>query len=109
MSRWSGKIGFVDEKETSVDSGIFEPVPIEKQHYGTILRETKKYQGGYAVNDNVVVTNRISFVCSQYSIDNVHNIKYAEFNGRMIKVKSYNIERPRIILTLGGVWNGVTA
>ena len=109
MARWSGKIGFVEEKETSVNSGIFKSVPTEKPHYGTIVRESKKFQGGYAVNDNAVVTNRISFVGTQYAIDNVHNIKYAEFNGRMVQIKSYNIERPRIVVTLGGVWNGVTA
>lgn len=110
MSRFYGAIGFeLDQRETA--PGIYESSTVEERNYSGMLHKNfRKFEStANGVNDNMVLENRISIVCDNYMADNWPMIRYAVCNGVKWKVERAEIKRPRIFLTLGGVWNGHTA
>lgn len=107
MNKWFGKIGFVDTVE--IRKGVYKNQVVEKQFYGDVLRNSRRYENGQSVNDDVNISNQISILADSFAIDHIHAIKYIEFHGALWKVSSIDIQMPRLILTIGGVWNGETA
>ena len=59
-----------------------------------------------STNDNLNINRQISIVADQFAYDNIGFIRYAEFMGSKWKVTSAEPQQPRIVLTLGGVYNG---
>ena len=81
---------------------------IEFPYYGDVIRKTRRLESGDGLNDNVIVGNSISIVADQYAVDNFYNIKYVEWVGERWIVTTVEVQRPRLVLTLGGVYNGPT-
>lgn len=108
MARFYGMVGFeTNQRET--EPGIIKPFMEEKPYYGKVLKNSRRWEGNeQSTNDNVILSNRISIVCDAYMNDHWPTIKYLRWNNVNWAVTSMDIERPRIILTLGGVWNGNT-
>lgn len=104
MGRFCGKVGYV----VTVDSGdgIWQEESIERKYYGDWLRLYGKYQSANQVNDNIVIGNRISIVADAFAYENFSHIRYVIIMGVKWKVNEAEIQRPRIILTLGGEYNG---
>lgn len=107
MNKWYGKIGFADTVE--VRKGYFKNSIIEKKFYGDIKKNIQRSENGESVNDDLNVSNQISIIADSFAINNFHKIKYIEFYGAFWKVTSIDIQTPRLILTIGGLWNGETA
>lgn len=107
MAKFFGVVGFNDGTvETS--PGVWEPVIVEKQYYGDIIRNNRRIIGANQVNDNLTVTNEISIISDPYANLNFHSIVYVEFMGSKWKVTNIEVQFPRLMLTLGGVWNEQT-
>lgn len=102
MARWFGAIGFAEMMETS--PGIHKQVITERQYYGEVLRNTFRYQGADQVNDNVNVSNEISIVSDLFAETHFHAIAYVEFMGSRWKVSNVEVARPRLKLTIGGLY-----
>ena len=109
MARWYGKIGYVNTVETPEGSGVWVETPIEKEYAGDLNRNHKRYEGSNNLNDNITLQNEISIVCDPYAIENFQFIRYAEIMGTMWKVTSVDVQYPRLILSIGGVYNGEQA
>lgn len=107
MARWYGSVGFVESKETK--PGVWTPEITERTYFGEIIQNFRKLESSDQVNDDVNVSNKISIVADPYAELNFHKIRYAEFMGAKWKVGNVEVQRPRLILTLGGVWNGQQA
>lgn len=107
MARFFGIVGFEDG-EHEVEPGIWVPAQmIERNYFGTVLKRQRKWDGSSeGVNDDVNLTNRISIVADDYMHHHLSAIKYVILYDTYWKVVSFEIQRPRIILNLGGVWNG---
>lgn len=103
MAKYYGKIGFADTVETS--PGVWEDIITEKSYFGDIIRNTRRLQSDNNVNDNINISNQISIISDPYSDKNFHAIRYAEFMGTRWKVTSVEVQFPRLILELGGVFN----
>ena len=58
------------------------------------------------VNDDLNINMTLSIVADPFAYQNFHQIKYAEYMGSKWKVSSIEVQYPRLILTLGGVYNG---
>lgn len=102
--RFYGKIGFYDTVETS--PGDWEPSITEKEYRGDVLNLTwRNNQASDKVNTDITISNRISIIANPYAYKNLDKIKYAEFSGIKWTVSSIEVNRPRLILTLGGVYN----
>lgn len=104
MAKYYGSVGYEDTVET--DSGIFEETITERQYYGDVIRNNRRLENSGEINDSINVTNQISIVADPYAIQNFWKIRYATFMGQKWKVKDVDVEQPRLILTLGGLYNG---
>lgn len=103
MARFRGIVFYAHSVETG--PGIFEVLLTERTHSGDILRSSQRHEPGMSINDNLLLSNRISIVADEYALENSAYISHVLYNGTRWKVTSLDIERPRIILTLGGVYN----
>lgn len=109
MARFHGKVGYGWAEEKPIGSGIWENQILEFPYFGDVVRNTQKLEAGAGLIDNIVVNNNISIVADAYAIDNFYNIKYVEWAGEFWTVTNVEVQRPRLILTIGSVYNGPTA
>lgn len=104
MAKWYGSVGFAKTVET--EPGIWEPQIVEESYYGDLLSNFRKLQNSGEVNDDVNIANKISMLADPFAVNNFHSIRYAEYLGTNWKVTDVEVQYPRLILTLGGVYNG---
>lgn len=104
MAKYFGRIGYAETVETR--PGIWEEVIQERQYYGDVIRNARRWENGESLNDNLVVSNSISIVADDYAYQHFAFIRYVEWMGVLWKPSSVEIQRPRIILQIGGVYNG---
>lgn len=101
--KWYGSIGFAELKETT--PGVWTPQITERNYRGDLVRNTRRLQSTDKVNDDININNQISIVADPYANMNFHTIKYATFMGTKWKVSDVEVQYPRLILSLGGVYN----
>ena len=65
---------------------------------------TSGWQQGENLNDDLVVNNIISIVADPFANENIHTMKFVRWMGVAWKITNVEIQRPRLILTLGGVY-----
>lgn len=106
MTRWFGKVGYSETVET--DPGVWESQDTVREYYGDIVRNTTRWRGNSeSTNDDLIVTTQISIVADAFAFEKFHSIKWIEFMGAKWGVDSIDPNQPpRLILTLGGVYNG---
>ena len=88
--------------------GVKTSQPIEFFYAGDVLKRSIKYQNGESVNDTISPQNQISILADPYARNHVASLKYVKWMGAAWKVTDISVQYPRIILTLGGVYNGAT-
>ena len=104
MAKWFGTIGFAETVETN--SGVWEEQITEVNYYGDIMRDSRTLQTADQLNDNVNIANKISIVADPFAVQHFHNMRYATYMGVKWKVSTVEVQRPRLILTIGGLYNG---
>ena len=102
--KWSGLIGFERTEETK--PGVWTPVVKEKHYYGNLDRILKLSQPANQVNDNININNTLSIVADPYANEHYFEMKYAVLSGTKWKITNVEVKYPRLILSLGGVYNG---
>ena len=107
MAKWYGVIGYAETVET--EPGLWEEKIVERPYYGDITRNTRKLQSSGSVNDNVNISNLLSIIADPYANLNFYAMRYVEFMGSKWKVTDVEVQSPRLILTLGGLYNGEQA
>lgn len=110
MAKYCGKIGYAVTKKDPNRPGVYVDEVEEHIAYGDFMKDpSSSWQQGTNINDDLNVNNKISIMADAFAIENFQHIKYAEFMGALWKVKSVEVERPRLLLTIGGVYNGEIA
>ena len=105
MAKYYGVIGFVQNVETR--PGIWEDVTTERNYYGDVLKNFARHQSANQLNDNFIISDEISIIADGYFRENLASIKYVNYMGVNWKVTNLDGSNyPRIVLTLGGVYNG---
>ena len=104
MTKFSGMVGYVTQGETvpGVWSSIENPVLMR----GDVIRAGLSRQNDNKVNNDVALNHRVSVLGDAYAFQQYFNIKWVELDGMKWEVTSVELQRPRIILSLGGMWNG---
>lgn len=102
MAKYFGKIGFAKNKKVA---GVVTEEIAEREYYGDLNRNTRRLQSGDKVNDDIDISNEISIVADPYAVQNFHTMRYATYMGAKWKISSVEVQFPRLILTLGGVYN----
>lgn len=104
MAKFSGAIGYAVTEETS--PGVWKESIVEHKYRGDLIRNTRRLQSTDQVNDNINISNQISIVADPYAINNFHSMRYVVFMGAKWKVSDIDVQYPRLILTVGGLYNG---
>ncbi len=104
MAKFFGKIGFETTVETSQD--IYEESIIEKDYYGDVIRNRRLIQSNGKINEDVNISNQISIVADPFANNNFHSMRYIEWMGSKWKVTDVEVQYPRLILSIGGLYNG---
>lgn len=105
MNKWCGKIGFTYTGE--VEPGVWvENEVVEREYFGDILTNRWRRQNANNVNDDINISNQISIVADPYAINHVSSMTWIEFSGEKWKVTDADVQYPRLILSIGGVYHG---
>lgn len=103
MAKYYGAIGFASMVEDA--PGVNRETIVERKYTGDVLRYNLDYQSSEYLNDNININNQISIVADSFLLDNSHMIRYVEFLKKKWKIRDISISYPRLILTIGGVYN----
>lgn len=107
MAKFHGPVGFVHHTETA--PGVWSDGATEKMYYGDVKRNSRKLIESTGVNDDITVQNSVSIMADAYANENILAIRYVRWAGSLYSVRDVVVERPRLTLRLGGVYNGPTA
>ena len=90
--KYYGKVGYALQEETA--PGVWTETITDHNYYGDVIR------------NNITVANEISIIADPFANHNFHLIRYVEYQGVKWKVTNVEVQRPRLILSMGGVYNG---
>jgi hypothetical protein len=107
MARFRGKVGYAVPTQSA--PGVWKDVITEVTYSGDVVRNTRQLQNGTKINDDVTVTNSIHIIGDAYAFDTFFAIRYVQWMGALWIVTDVEVQRPRLFLRLGGVYNGPKA
>lgn len=109
MARFHGEVGYAESIEDPVGSGVWKDVITEQSYFGDVIRSSRSLSPGEKVNDDISISNSISIVANEYAIAHIFAIRYLRWAGVLWTVTSVEVRSPRLILSLGKVYNGPVA
>jgi len=107
MAKFYGEIGYAENVETA--PGVWEDRIVEYPYFGDVIRNTRRLQEGEHLNEDLTVGNSISIISDAYANEHIFAIRYVEWAGTLWLVSDVEVQSPRLILRLGGLYNGPTA
>ena len=109
MAKWCGIIGYVGQQVETVP-GVWKDEIIERKYKGDLTSVRSRWSTpSDSTNDDLTINNQISIVADPFAYDNFRSMKYVEFAGTKWKIESIEVKYPRLVLTIGGVYNGEQA
>ncbi len=106
MAKFFGKVGYGETVE--VKPGVWKDEITEVSYFGDVVRNTRQLESGDKVNNDLTVQNSISIVADAYANEHFFAIRYIEWAGTRWIVSDVEVQSPRLLLRLGGVYNGPT-
>lgn len=107
MARYAGNIGFVKTIEKS--PGVHIDIAEEHKAFGDVTQNNFKWNPtNESTNDNIAINDVISIVADSYIWENYSKMRYVCYMGERWKISNIQTVRPRLIINIGGVWNGPT-
>lgn len=103
--RYHGFIGYSVDVETY--PGVWEEEIVEHEYYGNVIKQRINVEGEKTINPKIAISNNISIIANPYAYEHVEAIRYATYLGKKWNVTAIEIQTPRIILTLGDIYNDV--
>lgn len=104
MVKFFGEIGYVHTEEQR--PGVHVGVATERKLYGDVKRNPRGLDSGDKVNSDVTVSTSISVVADAYANEHFFAIRYLKWQGVLWDVVDIVVEPPRLVLRLGGLYNG---
>ena len=104
MAKFYGAVGYASPVQTT--PGVWKEDIIEKKYYGELVRNVRNLQTSQNVNDNITLSDEISIVADPFANHNFHSMRYIEYMGAKWKITKVEVRYPKLILTVGGVYNG---
>lgn len=111
MAKFSGEIGFaITEEETinGLGTGVWVEHYVERHYYGDLVSNRKSLQSGEHLNDDINISNSVSIVADPFAHDHLFAIRYVKFRGTKWKATGVEVQYPRLILSIGGVYNAAS-
>lgn len=104
MAKWFGKIGYSITEE--IEPGVYEPTIKEVSYRGDVLSSRWKHQNSGEINDDINLANVISIIADPFAYQNCSRMAYVEYLGALWKISDVEVQSPRLLITIGGVYNG---
>lgn len=103
--KWYGKVGYIKHVQSA--PSVWTDEETIREYQGDVYRISNQYSANSdSTNDDFTANHQISIIADPYLCSNCHSIRWVEFMGARWKVKSFEVKPPRLVLTIGGVWNG---
>jgi hypothetical protein len=104
MARFYGEVGFGEV--TDQGNGVHEAVVKYRMYYGSVLRNFRTTENDEKVNSDLRLNHVISIVSDEHANENTSAIRYVNYAGALWEVTQVEVQSPRLLLTLGGKYNG---
>jgi hypothetical protein len=104
--KFAGMVGY--ETLSEVRPSVWQQTIVERKYRGDVNRVSRRLQSAEKVNDDVVISNEIEILADAFAFENFQSIKYVTWMGTKWTVNTVTVEPPRLILEIGGVYNGET-
>lgn len=112
MARFYGAIGYAVPVEHIVNGktdGTWTDTITERNYSGDIRKVFKKNENGEGTHENMNISNEISILADGYAMQHLYQMRYICWAGAKWNINSAEVERPRIRLSIGGLYNGEQA
>lgn len=108
MARFYGTVGYLRSEESDLENhpGVWKEITEERNYYGDIYQNSRRNDQNGSIIDSPVINNRISIVADSYANEHIGAMKYVKIRGTLWKITNIELQRPRIILTIGGIYHG---
>lgn len=103
MTKYHGYVGYAVDVEAY--PGVWEEQITEHEYFGDVIKNRLNIQQSNTVNAGITINNNISIIGDPFAYENFYAIRYATYLGKKWNVTSVEVSRPRLILTLGGIYN----
>lgn len=107
MARAAVLIGFEFPGDLNHETGEYESGGIEEHKFGADLtRLNNNVQTGNKLESDLKLDMAFQVIASKWLYSNFQWIRYIKFNGAYWTITNVQVQRPRLILQAGGIYNG---
>ena len=107
MAKFYGRIGYAEDVEER--PGFWTEHMTERTSRGDVTRNVRKIEDGEKISEDISLNNQISIIADSYALSHFFAIRYIRWMGGCWKVTNVEVQHPRLILTIGGLYHGKTA
>ena len=108
MAKFFGPIGYA--VTTEVRPGVWKDQIEEHNYVGDVKRDSSQWKSNAnSTLDDLTISDQFSIIADPFAQNNFHTMKYLRYMGANWKITNVEVRYPRLILTVGGVYNGPTA
>lgn len=105
MAKFYGEVGYRITEDQGND--VWKPRIVTRSYYGDVVTDIyRRLRNNGNINDDVDFSEVISIVSDPFAYENFLSLLYVEYMGIKWKITKAEVKSPRIILTLGEVYNG---
>lgn len=109
--RFHGTVGSAVSTETA--PGVWTDVITERSYSGNVVRNSRRLESPSQVppetNAPIALENSFSILADAEAYETFIYFRYVTWQGKNWQITNVEVQRPRLILTVGGLWNGPTA
>ena len=104
MAKFSGELGY--QLEVDIGGGITESRLSYRKCKGDLLENRRTSQNSNEIVEGVQLANKFSIVANPFLLENLGKLKAIKYLGTPWSITSATYSRPRVIIDVGGVYNG---
>lgn len=105
MAKFYGEVYYGDTVENPEEPGVWNTELTSKKYFGDVTKNYRRLENSDKVNDDIMVSNIISIVADAYAFENFAKIRCISWAGNLWRVSTVEVAPPRLLLTLGGLYN----
>ena len=104
MAKWYGKIGYASHVQTA--PSVWKKQETVHEYFGDVVRKSSGWSNSPdSTNDDLTVDVQISIVADQFANQHFSSMKWVELYDAKWKITKIEPRHPRLILTVGGLFN----
>ena len=105
MAKYFGVIGYVTTTEEKPGVWVENSI-VEREYYGDLKRNSRRYSLSSNVNGDISISNQISILSDSYANEHIEDMRYITYLGKKWTITDIEVEYPRLTLSIGGIYNG---